>query len=108
MYRPQAFRGDDRVKQNWSFSGLWQSVTGRAGTADTAEQPGARDQMQAEVKQAYREWVTAQQYFQSVSEPALVDHAIYMLEAAERKYMYLLNQVRATRRKPGDERLWTS
>ncbi len=47
------------------------------------------------VEQARREWVTARLYFESVTDPDLVDHAIYSIEAAERKYMYLLRQARA-------------
>jgi hypothetical protein len=43
------------------------------------------------VHAAQREWQAAQTYFESVSEPELVDYAIYKLETARRKYMYLLN-----------------
>ncbi|NLG83769.1 MAG: YaaL family protein [Firmicutes bacterium] len=39
---------------------------------------------------AREEWLTAQRFFECVSEPDLVDQAIYSIEAAERKYMYLL------------------
>jgi len=49
------------------------------------------------VQQARREWLSARAFFDSVSEPDLVDQAIYMVEAAERKYMYLLRKVRQER-----------
>lgn len=43
---------------------------------------------------AQQEWQDAVSYFQSVTEPELVDHAIFVLEAARRKYEYLMGQVR--------------
>lgn len=43
------------------------------------------------VHAARQEWQAAQTYFENVSEPELVDYAIYKLETARRKYMYLLN-----------------
>lgn len=42
------------------------------------------------------EWLQAQNYFENVSEPDLVDYAIYRLEAAKKKYMYLLKRARAS------------
>jgi len=47
-----------------------------------------------EIKKAHQDWIKAQNYFQSVSEPELVDHAIFNEEAARRKYMYLLKKAR--------------
>jgi len=46
------------------------------------------------VEQARQDWLAAKSYFESVSEPDLVDHAIYLVEAAETKYMYLLRKAR--------------
>lgn len=42
------------------------------------------------VEEARVEWSAARRYFEIVSEPDLIDQAIYSLQAAERKYMYLL------------------
>lgn len=42
---------------------------------------------------ALREWHAAQAYFNSVTDPELVDHAIYCVESSRRKYVYLLRQV---------------
>jgi hypothetical protein len=47
------------------------------------------------VSQALREWQDAQKYFEEVSDPDLVDVAIYDLEAARRRYMYLLKCAKA-------------
>jgi len=46
------------------------------------------------VQTAKVEWQTAQNYFEHVCDPELVDFAIYKLEAARRRYMYLLKQAR--------------
>jgi len=47
------------------------------------------------VEQARRDWLAARSYFEAVTDPDLVDHAIYVLEAAERKYMYLIKRAKA-------------
>lgn len=46
------------------------------------------------VQDAWDEWHGAQNYFENVSDPELVDYAIYKIEAARRKYVYLLKQAR--------------
>ncbi|MBS4537943.1 DUF2508 family protein [Clostridium sp. D2Q-11] len=46
------------------------------------------------LKQAHKEWRQAELYFQNVTDTELIDHAIYNMEAAKKKYFYLLNQVR--------------
>ena len=46
------------------------------------------------VNAAKQEWLNAQSYFNQATEPELVDHAILSLQAAERKYMYWLNQMK--------------
>ncbi len=47
------------------------------------------------IAKARDEWLAAKNYFEMVSDRDLVDHAIYLLEAAERKYMYLLKRAKA-------------
>jgi len=46
------------------------------------------------ISQAREEWIAARNYFETVSDPDLVDHAVYLLGAAERKYMYLLKRAK--------------
>lgn len=46
------------------------------------------------IKQAQEEWYMAQQYFQNVTDPDLVDYAIYQIEATKLRYFYLLKQAR--------------
>lgn len=47
------------------------------------------------VLQAYEEWQSAENFFHSVSDPDLIDHAIYKLEASKTRYVYLLKQAKA-------------
>jgi transcription initiation factor TFIIIB Brf1 subunit/transcription initiation factor TFIIB len=47
-----------------------------------------------EVKKAHEELLTAEKYFQCVTDPDLVDHAIYTMEAARKKFIYLLKKAR--------------
>lgn len=54
------------------------------------------------LKDAHREWEKAQLYFQSVTEPDLIDHAIYSMEAAKTKYYYLLKNARKAKGNLGD------
>ena len=46
------------------------------------------------LKKAQEEWKHKEKYFQSVTEPDLVDHAIYELEASRIKYIYLLKKIK--------------
>lgn len=47
------------------------------------------------VRQAYEEWQSAENFFHSVTDPDLIDHAIYKLEATKARYIYLLKQAKA-------------
>jgi hypothetical protein len=46
------------------------------------------------IEKARRELKAAQTFFDSVSDPDMVDHAVYTMQAAERKYAYLLKYAR--------------
>jgi hypothetical protein len=46
------------------------------------------------IEQARQDWLDAQNYYNSVSDSDLVDHAVYMMQAAEKKYTYLLKEAR--------------
>ena len=50
--------------------------------------------LKQEIKKAHHQWVEANQYFHNVSDPKLIDHASYKIQAARTKYMYLLNKVK--------------
>ncbi len=53
-----------------------------------------RQNLSKAINEAKMEWLNAKSYFDNISEPDLVDYAIYCLEAAERKYMFLLNKLK--------------
>lgn len=48
-----------------------------------------------DVKRAYADWQAAENYFENVADPDLVDFAIYDMEAAKKKYVYMLKKARA-------------
>jgi len=60
------------------------------------EDSGDRGEFMEILTEAKEEWVQAQNYFDNVSEPDLVDYAIYRLEAAKKRYMYLMKQARTS------------
>jgi uncharacterized protein (UPF0210 family) len=49
------------------------------------------------IEEAKKDWKDAREYFNTVTEPELIDHAIYTLEAAEKRYVYLLKKAREER-----------
>lgn len=73
-------------------------VRGMVGEFFGAPLTDGSEALAEELAQAKSEWVQAQNYFQNVTDPALVDHAVYLLEAAEAKYTYLLKQARSALR----------
>ncbi|PZN11301.1 MAG: hypothetical protein DIU69_05740 [Bacillota bacterium] len=48
----------------------------------------------AAVDEARREWEHARRYFETVTDEDLVDQAIHLVNAAEKRYAYLLKQIR--------------
>ncbi|WP_018248329.1 DUF2508 family protein [Orenia marismortui] len=50
------------------------------------------DNLNYQIEEAREEWQEARKYFNSVSDPDLIDHAIYLLEAAESRYSYLVKK----------------
>ena len=55
----------------------------------------ADDEMFINIENAKKEWEDAKNIFENVSQPDLVDYAIYKVEAAEQKYIYLLKQYKS-------------
>ncbi|MDD5017839.1 MAG: DUF2508 family protein [Eubacteriales bacterium] len=47
-----------------------------------------------EVRQAYADWQAAENYFDNVADPDLIDFAIYDIEAAKKKYAYMLKKAK--------------
>lgn len=59
---------------------------------DTAEEKQL--DLPALVEQARKDWLTALALFENVCEKELVDQAIYNLNAAERRYVFLLSEIK--------------
>lgn len=55
----------------------------------------SKEELLAKINQAKQEWLDAQNYFNQATDPELVDHAIISLQAAEKKYMYWLKQMKS-------------
>lgn len=61
------------------------------------------------VRQAYADWQAAENYFDNVADPDLIDFAIYDIEAAKKKYIYMLKKARelhgsqSTGARPGED-----
>lgn len=47
-----------------------------------------------EIRQAHAAWQAAENYFDNVSDPDLIDYAIYDVAAARKKYMYMLKKAK--------------
>ncbi len=50
--------------------------------------------LKEQLEQARHEWLSAQNYYDNVSDADLVDYAAYHIQAAEKKYTYLLKRAR--------------
>lgn len=46
------------------------------------------------VEDAKKEWLSAKDYFENVSDPDLIDYAIHSIKATEKRYNYLLKKVK--------------
>lgn len=53
-----------------------------------------------EVKKAYADWQAAENYFDNVDDPDLIDYAIYDIAAAKKKYVYMLKKAREMHNAP--------
>ena len=53
------------------------------------------EMLKAEAHAALEKWHATEQLLNEVADPALIDFAIYDLEAAKRRYTYLLGQIKA-------------
>lgn len=53
-----------------------------------------KDNLYINLKNAKKEWENAKNIFENVSDPDLVDYAIYNVDAKEKRYMYLLKQIK--------------
>lgn len=78
-----------------TLAALLRRMAQRMSAADDLGIRHAPPDLFEQVERARREWHTARAYFENVTDPALIDHAIAVLDAAEKKYMYLMGRARA-------------
>ena len=71
---------------NWLSATNWSS---------SVKSSSSKDEMFTNIESAKKEWEDAKNIFENVSQPDLVDYAIYKVEAAEQKYVYLLKQYKS-------------
>ncbi len=83
--------GGETVKQ---LKLVWEAVMVRMSMGENPEHNARQKDFFDLVEEARREWQSAMDYFNHVVDPDLVDHAIHAMEAAERKYTFLLKKAR--------------
>lgn len=54
----------------------------------------SRAEMLERLRQAHKEWKDNEAFFKEVSDPDLIDYAIYEVEASKLKYIYLLKKMK--------------
>ncbi|MDR5658885.1 DUF2508 family protein [Serpentinicella sp. ANB-PHB4] len=82
------------MKKQKSFLGItdmFESVYSKFGQFNNENE---EQEMVEIIKNAHDEWKNAEQFFQSVTDPDLIDHAIYKVEAAKTRYMYLMKKAK--------------
>lgn len=53
-----------------------------------------KERMLESLRFAHKEWKDKENYFESVTDPDLIDYAIYDMEASKLKYVYLLKKIK--------------
>lgn len=72
--------------------GIWQRVM---MFWDASQDSVKRKDSLAEIiDQARVDWLAAQNYYKTVTDPDLIDYSIFLIKAYERRYMYLLKKAR--------------
>ncbi len=58
------------------------------------EEQKNKEEMVFVIEEAKKEWEEARHLLDYVEDPDLIDHAIYSIQAAEKKYVYLYKQAK--------------
>jgi len=74
--------------------GLVSNIIGKPVTNDNLARRDEKTELMENIKRAHEEWMAARSYFESVTDPYLIDYAVLAVEAAEKKYTYLMNKAR--------------
>jgi len=79
---------------NW-LKGVQTTVQAKQQT-EAAEEREVLAELAAQLNEARREWQAARAYFETVTDPELVDQAVHLVLATEKRYEYLLRQMKET------------
>lgn len=61
-----------------------------------------KDEMLENIRLAHKQWEDKVNFFESVTDPDLIDYAIFEMEASKLKYIYLLRKYKS---KPEDDEI---
>jgi hypothetical protein len=81
-------------KRKPGWRGLWAGIAGVFSWSNDQLERQRNPGLLENLEMACREWKYAKLYFNCVIDPDLIDHAIYYLDATEKKYIYLLKRAR--------------
>nr|WP_312577849.1 YaaL family protein [Sedimentibacter sp.] len=66
-----------------------------ANSIKAQETEDSVDDIYSSIETARKAWEDAQNIFENVTNPDLIDYAIYNVDAAEKRYTYLLKQIKS-------------
>jgi len=72
--------------------GVWRRLLGLWDTEQFCAK-GKNDLVDI-IDQARLDWLAAQSYYKTATDPDLIDYSIFWIKACERRYMYLLKKAR--------------
>lgn len=70
------------------------SCQAKSSRGEGSEGNEKEEELKMAIEKTRRELMSSRSFFDSVSEPDMIDHAIYALQATEKKYIYLLKDAR--------------
>lgn len=74
------------------FSSAWDTLSAKLAITERPVDKVQEKDFFDLVEEARLEWQAAITYFNNVVDPDLIDHAIHVIQAAEKKYTYLLKK----------------
>lgn len=89
---PRQFRQEK--KKNKEENKILNSLTNIYEKFIYGEVKNEDDQMLENIRSAHEDWKNAEKFFENVTDPDLIDHAIFRIEAAKTRYTYLLKLAR--------------
>jgi hypothetical protein len=83
------------VNTQFNWGGIWEKIK-CLFQPQLGAQPNRYAALLSEIQAAQKEWGYARQYFNLVTDPDLIDLAIYHMGVAEKKYLFLLKKAKET------------